>query len=64
MEKKAFIAYAKSKGSGEPAHSRSLARTYAVCSRKRQDKTSAKELGMKKDYRNDFTIQPTHKLYG
>ena len=31
---KAIIVYANSKGSGEPAHSRSLARTFAVRSRK------------------------------
>ena len=28
--KRTLIAYANSKGSGEPAHKRSLARTYAV----------------------------------
>ena len=32
--KSVLIAYANSKGSGEPAHPRSLARTYAVRSRK------------------------------
>ena len=33
--KRTGMAYANSRGSGEPAHSRSLARTYAVRSRER-----------------------------
>ena len=44
--KKAVIKFANSKGSGEPAHPRSLARTYAVRSLLKvlcQGDTSAKE---------------------
>ena len=43
LGKRIVKAYANSKGSGEPAHPRSLTRTYAVHSRR---ETSAKELDM------------------